>query len=120
VCLIARQLEAAGLPTLIMGSGLDILQAGNPPRAKFLNYPLGFEAGQPFDKDNQLAVLTAAVSGFDDMSKPTIEKLDFAWDSGWQMIADRDKRSVGADLRSERDNTPRYQEQRDREMAEGS
>lgn len=120
MCLIARQLEAAGLPTLIMGSGLDILQAGNPPRAKFLNYPLGFEAGQPFDKDNQLAVLTAAVSGFDDMSKPTIEKLDFAWDSGWQTIADRDKRSVGADLRSERDNTPRYQEERDREMAEGS
>ena len=120
MCLIARQLEAAGLPTLIMGSGLDILQAGNPPRAKFLNYPLGFEAGQPFDKDNQLAVLTAAVSGFDDMSKPTIEKLDFAWDSGWQLIAGRDKRSVGADLRSERDNTPRYQEERDREMAEGS
>jgi hypothetical protein len=120
VCLIARQLEAAGLPTLILGSGLDILQAGNPPRAKFLNYPLGFEAGQPFNEDNQLAVLTAAVSGFDDMVESTIETLDFSWDSGWKMIADRDKRSAGADLRSERDETPRYQEARDRELAEGN
>ncbi len=103
-----------------MGSGLDILKAGDPPRARFLNYPLGFEAGQPFNEDNQLAVLAAAISGFDEMTGPGIEPVDFSWEQGWQMISDRDKDSVGSDLRSGRDTSPRYQTQRDRELAEGS
>ncbi|MBT6244171.1 MAG: hypothetical protein HOI43_02065 [Gammaproteobacteria bacterium] len=120
MCLIARHLESAGLPTLIMGSGLDILQAGKPPRARFLNYPLGFEAGQPFNEENQLAVLAAAISGFDDMTEPGIEPVNFNWEQGWQMISDRDKHSAGSDLRSERDATPRYQTLRDKELAEGS
>ncbi|HDY82279.1 MAG TPA: hypothetical protein ENH48_04905 [Halieaceae bacterium] len=120
MCLIARYFEAKGLPTLILGGGLDILQAGRPPRAKFLNYPLGFGGGRPFDVDNQRAVLDAAVSGFDTMVTPGVEPLDFSWDAGWQMIADRDKNTDGADQRSPRDTTPRYQTERDRELAEGS
>jgi hypothetical protein len=44
VSLIARHFEAAGLPTMILGSAMDILQAGRPPRVKFVNYPLGFES----------------------------------------------------------------------------
>ena len=96
------------------------MQAGKPPRAKFLNYPLGFGAGKPFDKENQLAVLTAAVAGFDSMVKPGVESLDFSWDSGWEMIAERDKNKDGADQRSPRDTTPRYQTERDKELAEGN
>ena len=38
VGLIARNAEAAGIPTLSMGSALDIMQAVNPPRAAFLDF----------------------------------------------------------------------------------
>lgn len=119
MCLIARHFEAGGLPTLILGSARDILEAGRPPRAKFLNYPLGFEAGQPGNRENQLAVVTKALTGFETMTAPGIETLDFEWEDGWRMIADRDRQSDGADQRSPRDTTPRYQTERDRELAEG-
>jgi len=119
VCLLARHFEANGLPTLILGSALDILQAGKPPRAKFLDYPLGFESGRSFDKENQLAVVTAAVKGFDTMTSAGVEPLDFTWDDGWRMIEERNRHSAGADQRSPRDTTPRYQTERDRQLAEG-
>ena len=119
MCLVARHFEARGLPTLILGSALDILEAGRPPRAKFLNYPLGFEAGQPFNRENQLAVVEQALTGFDTMTAPGIETLDFEWEEGWRMIEDRNRKSSGADQRSPRDTTPRYQTERDRELAEG-
>ena len=105
---------------MILGSALDILQSGRPPRARFLDYPLGFESGKPFDADNQLAVVAAALAGFDEMDAPGIETLDFTWDEGWQLIEERNMNSDNQDQRSPRDMTPRYQTERDREMAEGS
>lgn len=119
MCLIARHFESRGLPTLILGSALDILEAGKPPRARFLNYPLGFESGRPNDPDNQFDVVSAAVSGFDEFDSPGIEPLDVEWDEGWQMITERTRNQEGADQRSPRDLTPRYQTERDRELAEG-
>jgi hypothetical protein len=52
------------------------------------------------------------------MVAPGIDKLDFSWEEGWQMIAERNKNEIGADQRSPRDMTPRYQTERDRELAE--
>lgn len=97
MCLIARHFEKIGIPTLILGSGLDIINAGKPPRARFLNYPLGFETGRPFDKENQLAVVTEAVAGFENATSPGIEWLNFNWEEGWQMIADRSKQNDNSD-----------------------
>lgn len=107
------------MPTLILGSALDILEAGRPPRAKFLDYPLGFEAGRPFDPENQLAVVSEALAGFDTMKAPAIDRLAFDWDAGWRMIDERNRRHTGTDQRSPRDTTPRYQTERDRQLAEG-
>ena len=120
MCLIARYFEARGLPSLILGSGLDIMQAGRPPRAVFLNYPLGFEAGIPFDEDNQLAVLNAAVSAFDRMDCAGFETLDFNWEAGWEMINTRNRSATGTDQRSRRDTEPRYQTVEDRILAEAN
>lgn len=117
MCLIARHFEAAGLPTLILGSALDILQAGQPPRAKFLNYPLGFESGRFQDKQNQLDVVRAALKGFDAMNSPGIEPLPFEWLEGWQLVDEREKGKL--DLRSERHASPQYQTEEDRQLAEG-
>ncbi len=118
MCLIARHFEINGLPTIILGSALDILESGRPPRAKFLDYPLGFESGRPFDPENQLAVVGAALAGIDNMDAPGIEPLDFNWDEGWRMIEERNKDLVNQDLRSFRDTSPQYQTEQDRELAE--
>ena len=107
VCLIARHFESLSLPTLILGSALDILEAGQPPRAKFLNYPLGFESGKFEDKVNQLEVVREALSGFETIEKPSIQKMEFEWPEGWELIKNREKGIL--DLRSPRNEIPQYQ-----------
>jgi hypothetical protein len=81
VGLIAREVEAAGIPTLCMTSAYDITQAVNPPRAVFLNYPLGHQTGKPDDPENQRAIVGAALNAFETISKPgTIVELPYVWD----------------------------------------
>ena len=116
VCLIARHFENLGLPTLILGSALDILEAGQPPRAKFLNYPLGFETGKFEDKINQLEVVREALSGFETIEKPSILKMEFEWPEGWELIKKREEGIL--DLRSPRNEIPQYQSEADRLAAE--
>ena len=53
-----------------MGSALDILEAGRPPRAQFLNFPLGFEAGPYQDKAAQLDVMRQGLTGFETFTEP--------------------------------------------------
>jgi hypothetical protein len=82
VGLIAREVEAAGIPTLCMTSAYDITQAVNPPRAVFLNYPLGHQTGKPDDSANQRAIVLAALNAFETISKPgTIVELPYVWDA---------------------------------------
>ena len=117
MCLVARHFEATGLPTLILGSALDILRAGKPPRAKFVNYPLGFESGRFEDRRNQFDVVAEALRGFDEMKSPGIEPLSFEWHQGWDMVNERERGKL--DHRSPRTTTPQYQTEEDRLMAEG-
>ena len=105
-----------GLPTLILGSALDILTAGKPPRAKFVNYPLGFESGRFRDRQNQFDVVAEALRGFDEMTSPGVEPLSYEWHQGWDMVHAREKGKL--DHRSPRTATPQYQTEEDRLMAE--
>lgn len=118
--LIARHFESEGVPTLILGSALDILEAGKPPRAAFLNYPLGFEAGRLFDPRNQYEVLESALSCFHSLTAPGISKLDFEWAEGWEMVEQRERVEANQDSRSTRDTAPRYQTEDDRILAESA
>ena len=82
VGLIAREVEAAGIPTLCMTSAYDITQAVNPPRAVFLNYPLGHQTGKPDDPEGQRAILRDALGALETISKPgTIVDLPYVWDA---------------------------------------
>ncbi len=84
--LVARRLEAEGIPTVILACARDITENAFPPRAVFLNYPLGNPAGRPFDPENQRAVLAAALGLLETAERPgTIENLPFAWsgDESW-------------------------------------
>lgn len=59
--LVARHLEANGLPTVIMGCAKDIVEHCGVPRFVFSDFPLGNSAGKPFDVESQAATLELAL-----------------------------------------------------------
>ena len=59
--LVARHLEANGLPTVIMGCAKDIVEHAGVPRFLFSDFPLGNSAGKPFDLESQAATLELAL-----------------------------------------------------------
>jgi hypothetical protein len=61
VGLIARYLEAHGIPTVIMGCAKDIVEHCGVPRFLFSDLPLGNPAGKPFDVASQRLTLELAL-----------------------------------------------------------
>ena len=127
--LIARQVEAAGIPTLCMTSALSITRAVNPPRAAFLDYPLGHTTGKRGEPELQRSILRDALAGFTTLTEPgSVTTLDYAWapDDAWKdgvMRADPGaaaSRSAVPDDRVARRDLPQYQSERDRELAEAA
>jgi hypothetical protein len=115
VGLIARHAEAAGIPTLCMTSALDITRAVNPPRAAFLDYPLGHTTGKPQEPELQREILVQALDAFNSMTAPgSVKILPFCWDNeDWKRTA-----MMEGDTRTPRHDTPQYQNDEDRRCAE--
>jgi len=61
VSLVARHLEANGIPTVIMGCAKDIVEHCGVPRFLFNDFPLGNSAGRPFDVESQALTLELAL-----------------------------------------------------------
>ena len=61
VSLVARHLEANGIPTVIMGAAKDIVEHCGVPRFLFSDVPLGNSAGRPFDVESQVLTLELAL-----------------------------------------------------------
>jgi glycine/betaine/sarcosine/D-proline reductase family selenoprotein B len=114
--LVARTMEEAGLPTICLGSALDIVKAVNPPRMVFLDYPLGHSAGKPFDPEDQYGVVRTALGHLETIDRPgTVVTLPNQWDdANWRQAAYNQME----DKREPRDETPRYQTEEDRVLAE--
>jgi len=105
---------------MCLGSALDIFSAGRPPRATFLDYPLGHSAGRPFDREDQYAVVRAALQGFTAMTRPgEIARLPNRWPESeeWRHKA---AAAQGGDTRQPRDDSPRFQHPADRDAAVAS
>jgi D-proline reductase (dithiol) PrdB len=62
VSLAARDLEAAGIPTIVMGCAKDIVEHVGVPRFLFSDFPLGNGAGKPHDPQSQAMTLDLALS----------------------------------------------------------
>jgi hypothetical protein len=91
VGLIARVVEAAGIPTLCMTSALDITQAVNPPRAVFLNFPLGHQTGKPYQPELQRRIVRDAMQAFQTLTEPgSIVHLPYVWDPNDRRWEDTD------------------------------
>jgi hypothetical protein len=59
--LVARHLEANGIPTVVMGCAKDIVEHAAVPRFLFSDFPLGNSAGKPHDPDSQAFTLELAL-----------------------------------------------------------
>ena len=61
MALVARQLEAGGIATVIMGAAKDIVEHAGVPRLLFSDVPLGNAAGLPHDAASQDFTLELAL-----------------------------------------------------------
>ena len=84
--LVARHLEAHGLPTVIMGCAKDIVEHCGVPRFLFSDFPLGNAAGRPFDVESQgltlelaLRVLETAPAARTTVQSPLRWREDGSW-----------------------------------------
>ena len=50
VSLLARHLENNGIPTVVLGSGKDIVEHCAVARFLFIDFPLGNPCGKPYDQ----------------------------------------------------------------------
>jgi hypothetical protein len=73
-----------------MTSALDITQSVKPPRAVFVNFPLGHQTGPPDQPDLQRAIVADAMRAFETIATPaTIVELPYVWDAidrSWEEI----------------------------------
>ena len=113
--LIARRLEADGIPTTSLTSALSITRSVDPPRATFLDFPLGHTAGKPKAPELQREIVRAALAAMDELERPgAVKMLPYRWasDDDWKREA-----MLGGDARTERSSSPVYQCEADRALA---
>ena len=85
--LVARHLEAHGIPTLIMGSAKDIVEHCGVPRFLFSDFPLGSPAGRPFDVSSQAETLELALRTLESApaARTTVQSpLRWSPDAAWK------------------------------------
>jgi D-proline reductase (dithiol) PrdB len=128
VGLIARQLEAAGLPTIGFSSARSITVSANPPRSVFVDLPLGHTTGLPHDVEGQRRLLTEGLAAAHALAEPGIVDLPYRYvDDDWKAapLGWSRKRQTGGrsskpagDSRTARSDEPVYQNEDDRAAAE--
>jgi D-proline reductase (dithiol) PrdB len=62
VSLVARHLEANGIPTAVMGSARDIVEECGVARFVFTDFPLGNPCGKPRDAGMQRSIVGSALT----------------------------------------------------------
>jgi len=130
VGLVARALEAAGVPTLCLTSAYSITSSVNPPRAAFSDLPLGHTVGRPHQPEFQRDLLRRALRAAEEMDVPgTITPTGVSWDAdgAWKRRAtptgvepEGSGSGSGSDTRNERVDVPQYQYEADRLAAESA
>jgi D-proline reductase (dithiol) PrdB len=75
IALVARGIEHAGIPTMMLAVETDVIEKVRPPRAGFYNGEYGSVAGQPLWPEHQRRVLDEALRWLEPIDQPTIRKL---------------------------------------------
>ncbi len=86
--LVARHLEANGIPTVLMGCAKDIVEHAAAPRFLFSDFPLGNSAGKPHDVASQDQTLELALRLLETAAGPqTTMQSPLRWneDGRWKL-----------------------------------
>ena len=86
--LVARHLEANGIPTVVMGCAKDIVEHAQVPRFLFSDFPLGNSAGKPHDVASQDRTLELALRVLESAPGPcTTMQSPLRWseDASWKL-----------------------------------
>jgi hypothetical protein len=87
VCLVARELEQHGIPTVVVGSAMDIIQRVKVPRYLHTDMPLGNTLGMPGDSQMQLNTVQEALNLLSEAnSAMAVRRGSAHWtgDPGWR------------------------------------
>jgi hypothetical protein len=87
VSLVARHLEANGIPTVVIAAARDIVEHAGVARMLHVDFPLGSPCGEPYDVAQQRAILERALLLLESAREPrTVERAPFEWSggSGWK------------------------------------
>lgn len=80
--LVARHLETNGIPTVIIGSALDVVEHCGVPRFLFTDFPLGNPCGHPWDREMQEAIVRQGIGLLASAKRPrTTVRSPFSWKS---------------------------------------
>jgi D-proline reductase (dithiol) PrdB len=80
VGLVARVIEEAGIPTVLVSTGRDLTQQVLPPRSVFVNFPMGNPFGRPFDARMQRRILLDALGLCESATRGgTLVDLPYEW-----------------------------------------
>lgn len=107
-----------------LSSARSITASVNPPRAVYLDYPLGQTAGRQDDFSEQTYVMQQALKALQEMTAPgSIKDIDLIWseDSAWKdgvMRAKGKTSSASKDDRLGRSPEPQYQFKEDETTAD--
>ena len=85
--LVSRFLEEHGIPTVVVGSALDIVEHCGVARFHFSDFPLGNPCGHPWNPDMQAATLESALKMLESATAArTTLRSSFEWkpDPGWR------------------------------------
>ena len=92
--LVANGIEAAGIPTLLVGTVRDIMEQAHAPRSVFVDFPVGRTFGRRNNPDEHQRVLAAALHEATEFTKPgQIRDLPFQWadgDRSWEEMVRRE------------------------------
>ena len=81
--LVARHLEANGIPTVVIATARDIVEQCGVPRLVFIDFPLGNPCGLPFDVDMQSRILEMALGLLETADEPrTTVVAPYSWPAG--------------------------------------
>ncbi|MEZ5376033.1 MAG: hypothetical protein R2733_05915 [Acidimicrobiales bacterium] len=83
----ARQIEVAGIPTVVIGSARDIVEECGVPRFLFVDFPLGNPCGKPYDAEMQRSIVGLGLDLLERAFVPrTTVQAPVVWDAddGWR------------------------------------
>jgi hypothetical protein len=105
VSLVARHIEANGIPTVMIANARDIVEFCGVPRLLFVDYPLGNPCGEPFKADQQRDIVSRALDLLETASEPRSTVVaPYVWPHGddWKRLIFSDEQSFLSEEGTER------------------